>query len=102
MASCRSDRSRSCDDLKKPTIWDVVVFIAPRPVSSHLPSSASMPPLLLNRAFRLSAPLLTEIPPVLTPSETIWCRRRLGLEWLSAVLMVLLITAEFLVTYYRG
>jgi capsular polysaccharide biosynthesis protein len=50
----------------------------------------------------VSAQVLTEIPPVLTPLETIRGRRRLRLEWLGGVLMVVLVTAEFLVTYYRG
>jgi len=50
----------------------------------------------------VSAQVLTEIPPVLTPLETIRGKRRLRLEWLGGVLMVVLVTAEFLVTYYRG
>jgi len=50
----------------------------------------------------VSAQVLTEIPPVSTALETIRGRRRLRLEWLGAVLMVVLVTAEFVVTYYHG
>jgi succinoglycan biosynthesis transport protein ExoP len=50
----------------------------------------------------ISAQILTEIPPVPTPGETLRGRRLMKLEWLGAASLVVLVTAQFLVTYYHG
>ncbi|MGB7866366.1 MAG: hypothetical protein WCF74_23440, partial [Candidatus Sulfotelmatobacter sp.] len=50
----------------------------------------------------VSAQVLAEIPSVPTPMETLRGKRLVKLEWLGAVSMVVLVTAEFLVTYYHG
>ncbi|MFZ0420447.1 MAG: Wzz/FepE/Etk N-terminal domain-containing protein [Candidatus Sulfotelmatobacter sp.] len=50
----------------------------------------------------VSAQVLAEIPSVPTPMETLRGKRLMRLQWLGAVAMVVLVTAEFLVTYYHG
>ena len=50
----------------------------------------------------VTAPILTEIPPVATALEVLRGSRRVRLEWMGAVLMVAVITAQFVLTYYRG
>lgn len=49
-----------------------------------------------------TAPILTEIPPVPTALEILRGRRRVRLEWAGGVLMALVVTAQFVLTYYRG
>ena len=50
----------------------------------------------------ITAPVLTEIPPLPTPVEKFRFRRRMVFEWLGAAAMLLVTTAGFLVTYYHG
>lgn len=50
----------------------------------------------------VSAQILAEIPPVPTPMENLRSSRLVRLEWLGASVMVVVVTAEFMVTYYHG
>lgn len=50
----------------------------------------------------VSAQILAEIPPVPTPLETLRRGRLVKLEWVAALSLVVVVTAEFMVTYYHG
>ena len=50
----------------------------------------------------VSAPVLTEIPSLPTELETTHRRRQARFEWMGATAMLLITTAGFVFTYYRG
>lgn len=50
----------------------------------------------------VSAPVLTEIPPLTTPLELIRHRWRVRLEWMGAAIIVLVTAGGLMFTYYHG
>ncbi len=50
----------------------------------------------------VNAPVLTEIPPLPTPLETVVQVRRLRLEWTAAIVMLMAMASGFAFTVYRG